>query len=235
MSWFVYVIWVSGDELSMDEPATERKSPERQFVVRDHVMRRLQEPTQRRRGSRFPAIGLGDGGQGARRCHPYFTSSHLQPFYRAEFGFEEGNFPATEFPEFAQFAEPAGRTSIAVLLHDRLSAPHRRGDRLRRRRPRAGAGGGAVGSASTPSRHELLPPESPGSGHRSAQRPGAGRPGSVVQYITCRTLPVVLVGVRFSLPSGARLFSFVTRRPRQLKQPRLAEDLTDFHAFEWGE
>lgn len=39
MSWFVYVIWVSGDELSMDEPATERKSPERQFVVRDHVMR----------------------------------------------------------------------------------------------------------------------------------------------------------------------------------------------------
>ncbi|MEW6230556.1 MAG: hypothetical protein AB1700_21135 [Bacillota bacterium] len=33
--------------------------------------------TQRRRGSRFPAIGLGDGGQGARRCHPYFTSSHL--------------------------------------------------------------------------------------------------------------------------------------------------------------
>ncbi|MBC7083434.1 MAG: DegT/DnrJ/EryC1/StrS family aminotransferase [Firmicutes bacterium] len=91
MSWFAYVIRVG-----VDEP-----TPERQSAVRDHVMRRLQEPTQRRRGSRFPAIGLGDGGQDARRCHPYFTSSHPQPFYRAEFGSKEGDFRVTEFAEFA--------------------------------------------------------------------------------------------------------------------------------------
>ena len=70
----------------------------------------------------------------------YFGPNPPAPLLRAEFGFEEGNFPATEFPEFAQFAESAGRTSIAVLLHDRLKGPHRRGDRLRRRRPRRALG-----------------------------------------------------------------------------------------------
>ncbi|HHY32977.1 MAG TPA: hypothetical protein GX515_08190 [Firmicutes bacterium] len=44
MSRFVYVIWVSGGELSMDEPVAERKSPEPQSAVRNHMMRRLEEP-----------------------------------------------------------------------------------------------------------------------------------------------------------------------------------------------
>ena len=105
MSWFVYVIRVG-----VDEP-----TPERQSAVRDHVMRRFQE------------AGIG--------CRPYFTPIHLQPFYRAEFEFKEGDFPVTEL---------AGRTSIAIPSHNHPTRPHRRGERLRRRRPRAGAGGGAV-------------------------------------------------------------------------------------------
>ena len=96
--------------VGVDEPAPERRSS-----VRDHVVRRLQEPTQRRRGSRFPAIGLGDGGQGARRCRPYFTPIYLQPFYRAEFGFKEGNSLVTEF---------AGRASIAPPSRNHPRPPH---------------------------------------------------------------------------------------------------------------
>ena len=46
-------------------------------------------------------------------CRPHFTPIHLQPFYRAEFGFKEGDFPVTEF---------AGRTSIAIPFHNHLTA-----------------------------------------------------------------------------------------------------------------
>lgn len=69
----------------------------------------------------------------------------LHPFYRAEFGSKGGDLHVTEFAEFAQFAEPAGHTSIAIPLRYRLRAPGRRGDRLPRRRRRAGARGGTVG------------------------------------------------------------------------------------------
>ncbi|MGE5586690.1 MAG: DegT/DnrJ/EryC1/StrS family aminotransferase, partial [Clostridia bacterium] len=72
--------------VGVDEP-----TPERQSAVRDHVMRRFQE------------AGIG--------CRPYFTPIHLQPFYRAEFGFKEGDFPVTEL---------AGRTSIAIPFHNHL-------------------------------------------------------------------------------------------------------------------
>ncbi|MBC7083579.1 MAG: DegT/DnrJ/EryC1/StrS family aminotransferase [Firmicutes bacterium] len=59
-------------------------------------------------------MGLGDGGQGAGvGCRRYFSPIHLQPFYRAEFGFKKGNFPVTEF---------AGRTSIAIPFHNHLTA-----------------------------------------------------------------------------------------------------------------
>ncbi|NLG80195.1 MAG: hypothetical protein GX492_10330 [Firmicutes bacterium] len=54
---------------------------------------------------RFQEAGIG--------CRPYFTPIHLQPFYRAEFGFKEGDFPVTEF---------AGRTSIAIPFHNHLTA-----------------------------------------------------------------------------------------------------------------
>ncbi|HSL93983.1 MAG TPA: DegT/DnrJ/EryC1/StrS family aminotransferase, partial [Bacillota bacterium] len=30
------------------------------------------------------------------QCRPYFTPIHLQPFYRNEFGYREGDFPVTE-------------------------------------------------------------------------------------------------------------------------------------------
>lgn len=83
MSWFVYVIRVG-----VDEP-----TPERQSAVRDHVIRRFQEAE----------IG----------CRPYFTPIHLQPFYRAEFGFKAGDFPVTEL---------AGRTSIAIPFHNHLTS-----------------------------------------------------------------------------------------------------------------
>ena len=58
MSWFVYVIPVCGEQVSVDEP-----TPERQSAVRDHVMRRrLQEP-QGGGALAFPrqrdAVGLG--------------------------------------------------------------------------------------------------------------------------------------------------------------------------------
>ena len=46
-------------------------------------------------------------------CRPHFTPIHLQPFYRAEFGFKEGDFPV---------AELAGRTSIAIPFHSHLTA-----------------------------------------------------------------------------------------------------------------
>ncbi|AOQ23327.1 GDP-perosamine synthase [Moorella thermoacetica] len=83
MSWFVYVIRVG-----VDEPA-----PAKQAAVRDHVMRRLQ------------AAGIG--------CRPYFTPIHLQPFYRSQFGYREGDFPVTE---------AFGRTSIAIPFHNNLTA-----------------------------------------------------------------------------------------------------------------
>jgi perosamine synthetase len=82
-SWFVYVIRVG-----VDEPA-----PDKQAAVRDHVMQRLQ------------AAGIG--------CRPYFTPIHLQPFYRSQFGYREGDFPVTE---------AFGRTSIAIPFHNNLTA-----------------------------------------------------------------------------------------------------------------
>lgn len=82
MSWFVYVIRVG-----VDEP-----TPQRQAAVRDHVMKRFQEK------------GVG--------CRPYFTPIHLQPFYRQQFGYQEGDFPVTE---------AAGRTSIAIPFHNNLT------------------------------------------------------------------------------------------------------------------
>ena len=74
--------------VGVDEPTPERRS-----AVRDHVMRRFQE------------AGIG--------CRPYFTPIHLQPFYRAEVGLKEGDFPVTEF---------AGRTSIAIPFHNHFTA-----------------------------------------------------------------------------------------------------------------
>ena len=41
----------------------------------------------------------------------------------SEFGSKEGDFRVTEFPEFAQFAEPAGRTSIGIPFHNHFRAP----------------------------------------------------------------------------------------------------------------
>lgn len=83
MSWFVYVIRVG-----VDEP-----SPAKQSAVRERVMQRLQ------------AAGIG--------CRPYFTPIHLQPFYRSQFGYREGDFPVTE---------AFGRTSIAIPFHNNLTA-----------------------------------------------------------------------------------------------------------------
>lgn len=82
MSWFVYVIRVG----------VEEKTPERQAEVRNRVMKRLLENE----------IG----------CRPYFTPIHLQPFYRREFGYKEGDFPVTE---------ELGRTSIAIPFHNHLT------------------------------------------------------------------------------------------------------------------
>lgn len=82
MSWFVYVIRVG----------VEEKTPERQAKVRNRVMKRLLENE----------IG----------CRPYFTPIHLQPFYRREFGYKEGDFPVTE---------ELGRTSIAIPFHNHLT------------------------------------------------------------------------------------------------------------------
>jgi perosamine synthetase len=82
MSWFVYVIRVGCDE----------PTPERQQAIRDYVMKRFQE------------AGIG--------CRPYFTPIHLQPFYRKQFGYREGDYPATE---------AAGRTSIAIPFHNQLT------------------------------------------------------------------------------------------------------------------
>ncbi|MCG0278944.1 MAG: DegT/DnrJ/EryC1/StrS family aminotransferase [Thermanaeromonas sp.] len=82
MSWFVYVIRVG-----FEEP-----SPQKQAAVRDHVMHRLKE------------AGIG--------CRPYFTPIHLQPFYRSQFGYREGDFPV---------AEMLGRTSIAIPFHNNLT------------------------------------------------------------------------------------------------------------------
>jgi dTDP-4-amino-4,6-dideoxygalactose transaminase len=44
---------------------------------------------------------------------PYFSPIHLQPFYRARFGYRPGAFPATE---------AAGRRALALPFHGRLSA-----------------------------------------------------------------------------------------------------------------
>ncbi len=82
MSWFVYVIRVG-----VDEP-----TPERQSMVRNHVMKRFREAK----------IG----------CRPYFTPIHMQPFYRNEFGLKEGMFPVTEH---------AGRTGIAIPFHNHIT------------------------------------------------------------------------------------------------------------------
>jgi len=82
MSWFVYVIRVGFEEAS----------PRKQEAVRDHVMGRLQQ------------AGIG--------CRPYFTPIHLQPFYRSQFGYREGDFPV---------AEMLGRTSIAIPFHNNLT------------------------------------------------------------------------------------------------------------------
>ncbi|MGI9860922.1 DegT/DnrJ/EryC1/StrS family aminotransferase [Moorella naiadis] len=83
MSWFVYVIRVGVDVLT----------PDKQAAVRDRVMQHLQD------------AGIG--------CRPYFTPIHLQPFYRSQFGYREGDFPVTE---------AFGRTSIAIPFHNNLTA-----------------------------------------------------------------------------------------------------------------
>ncbi|MBC7076927.1 MAG: DegT/DnrJ/EryC1/StrS family aminotransferase [Synergistales bacterium] len=46
------------------------------------------------------------------QCRPYFTPIHLQPFYRALFGYKEGDFPVTE---------RLGRSSIAIPFHNNLT------------------------------------------------------------------------------------------------------------------
>ncbi|NLG80347.1 MAG: hypothetical protein GX492_11095 [Firmicutes bacterium] len=81
-------------------------------------------------------IGFGDGAQeaGVERRR-YFGPNSPAPLLRAEFGSREGDLLVIEFAELAEFAEPIGRTSIAVPLHDRLKGPHCRGDRLRCQRP----------------------------------------------------------------------------------------------------
>lgn len=53
-------------------------------------------------------------------CCPDFTPIYLGPFCRAEFGFKEGDFSVTEF---ADFAEPAGHTSIAIPFQNDLGDP----------------------------------------------------------------------------------------------------------------
>ncbi len=40
------------------------------------------------------------------QCRPYFTPIHLQPFYRKQFGFKEGDFPVTEAVGRAVLALP---------------------------------------------------------------------------------------------------------------------------------
>jgi len=126
-SWFMYVVRVRADEVNGEEPTPERQHPEqrsserqlleRGSAVRDHMMRRSEEPNAswalaflRPRG----AVGLGQvskmgRGEGA---PPYFGTVRLQPFCRAEFGFKEGDFPVTEL---------AGRTSIAIPFHNHLT------------------------------------------------------------------------------------------------------------------
>lgn len=44
-------------------------------------------------------------------ARPYFSPIHLQPFYRAQFGFREGDFPITE---------AVGATTIALPFHSNL-------------------------------------------------------------------------------------------------------------------
>lgn len=44
-------------------------------------------------------------------CRPYFAPIHLQPFYREQFGFKEGDFPV---------AEDIGRRSIALPFFNSL-------------------------------------------------------------------------------------------------------------------
>ncbi len=86
---------------------------------RDHVIRELE-----RRG--IPA-------------RPYFPPIHLQPFYRAEFGFQPGDFPAAEAAGASCLALPFAGTlgeeqvdtvcgELAAVLHDmhRQTAPPRR-------------------------------------------------------------------------------------------------------------
>ena len=45
-------------------------------------------------------------------CRPYFTPIHLQPFYREQFGYREGDFPETE---------RAGRTCLAIPFYNNLT------------------------------------------------------------------------------------------------------------------
>lgn len=52
---------------------------------------------------------LGDNGIPAR---PYFTPIHLQPFYRQQFGFKEGDFPE---------AESAGQSMLALPFHSKMN------------------------------------------------------------------------------------------------------------------
>jgi len=77
---------------SGDEPTPERRS-----AVRDHVMRRLRELT----GGAAPAFPPQEAGVG---CRPYFTSIHLQPFHRAEFGPKEGDVSHIELSGSASTA-----------------------------------------------------------------------------------------------------------------------------------
>jgi perosamine synthetase len=46
-------------------------------------------------------------------CRPYFTPIHLQPFYRREFGYKEGDFPITE---------RVAQSTLAIPFFNNLSA-----------------------------------------------------------------------------------------------------------------
>lgn len=46
-------------------------------------------------------------------CRPYFSPIHLQPFYKKEFGYREGDFPVTE---------RVSRSTLAIPFYNRISA-----------------------------------------------------------------------------------------------------------------
>ena len=91
-----------------DEPRVRlmRIPPEVQISWFVFVIRLSDEYTQARRDdllNRLAAQGIG--------CGNYFPPIHLQPFYRAEFGYQPGDFPITE---------ALSARTIALPFHNRL-------------------------------------------------------------------------------------------------------------------